>query len=41
MITLAEFIGNPKDRNVPALTKRFKKIDSNGDGKLRLEELKK
>jgi hypothetical protein len=40
-ITLEEFIGNPKGRNVPALTKRFKKIDSNGDGKLRLNELKK
>ena len=40
-ITLEEFIGNPKDRNVPALTKRFKKIDSNGDGKIQLDELKK
>jgi len=40
MITLEEYIGNPKGRNVPALTKRFKKIDSNGDGKLRLDELK-
>ena len=39
-ITLEEYIGNPKDRNVPALTKRFKKIDSNGDGKMQLEELK-
>jgi arylsulfatase A-like enzyme len=38
-ITLEEFIGNPKGRNVPALTKRFKKFDSNGDGKLRLDEL--
>ncbi|MFP6734661.1 MAG: sulfatase-like hydrolase/transferase, partial [Rhodospirillales bacterium] len=41
VITLEEYIGNPKDRNVPALTKRFKKIDSNGDGKLLLQELKK
>ncbi len=41
VITLKEYIGNPKDRNVPALTKRFKKIDSNGDGKLQLDELKK
>jgi hypothetical protein len=41
VITLEEYIGNPKDRNVPALTRRFKKIDSNGDGKLRLDELKK
>lgn len=40
-ITLEEFIGNPKGRDVPALTKRFKKIDANGDGKLRLDELKK
>ncbi len=41
VITLEEFIGNPKGRNVPALTKRFKKIDSNGDGKLLLDELKR
>jgi arylsulfatase A-like enzyme len=41
VITLKEYIGNPKDRNVPALTGRFKKIDSNGDGKLQLDELKK
>jgi arylsulfatase A-like enzyme len=40
-ITLEEYIGNPKGRNVPALTRRFKKIDSNGDGKLHLDELKK
>lgn len=40
-ITLEEFIGNPKGRNVPALTKRFKTFDSNGDGKLQLDELKK
>lgn len=38
-ITLEEFIGNPEGRNVPALTKRFKKIDSNGDGKLQPAEL--
>ena len=41
VITLKEYIGNPKDRNVPALTRQFKKIDSNGDGKLQLDELKK
>ena len=41
MITPEEFIGNPKGRDVPALTRRFKKIDANGDGKLRLDELKK
>ena len=40
-VTLEEYIGNPKGRNVPALTKRFKKLDSNGDGKLQLDELKK
>ena len=39
-ITLEEYIGNPKGRNVPALTTRFKKFDSNGDGKLQLDELK-
>ena len=41
VITLKEYIGNPKGRNVSALTTRFKKIDSNGDGKLQLDELKK
>jgi len=39
-ITLEEFIGNPKDRNVPSLTERFQKFDANGDGKLELNELK-
>jgi hypothetical protein len=39
-ITLEEFIGNPKGRNVPALTKRFEKFDSNGDGKLQLDDLR-
>ena len=38
-VTLEEFIGNPRGRNVPALTKRFKKLDANGDGKLLLAEL--
>lgn len=40
-ITLQEFIGNPKGRNVSALTKRFKRLDSNGDGRLQPAELKK
>ncbi len=40
-ITLKEFIGNPKGRNVPALTKKFKKLDANGDGKLQRNELGK
>jgi arylsulfatase A-like enzyme len=38
-ITLEEFIGNPEGRNVPALTKRFEKFDSNGDGTLQRDEL--
>lgn len=38
-ITLKEFIGNPKGRNVPALTKLFRKLDRNGDDRLRLDEL--
>lgn len=38
-ITLEEFIGNPKGRNVPALTKRFKRLDANSDGKLQQDEL--
>ena len=40
VITLKEFIGKPEGRNVSALTKRFKRIDTNGDGKLQLAELK-
>ena len=40
-ITLKEFIGNPKGRNVPALTKQFNRRDANKDAKLTLEELKK
>ena len=39
-ITLEEFIGNPKGRNVPVLTTRFAKLDANSDGKLTLQELK-
>ena len=39
-LTLKEFIGNPKGRNVPALNKNFNRRDSNKDGKLTLEELK-
>lgn len=38
-ITLDEFIGNPKNRNVAALTKRFRKLDANDDDKLTLNEL--
>ena len=40
-VTLEEFIVNPEGRNVPVLTKRFKQLDGDGDGKLTLEELKK
>ena len=40
-ITLEEFIGNPKGRNVPALTKRYKMLDTNSDGKLQQNELKR
>ena len=40
-ITLKEFIGNPKGRNVPALNQQFSRRDTNKDGKLTLEELKK
>jgi len=40
-ITLEEFIGNPEGRNVPALTKRFRRLDRNGNGKLQLNELEK
>ena len=39
-ITLKEYIGNPKARNVPALNKNFNRRDANKDGKLTLEELK-
>ena len=38
-ITLEEFIGNPKGRNVPALTNRFNKLDRNRNSKLELDEL--
>ncbi|MCH2368544.1 MAG: hypothetical protein MK554_15195, partial [Planctomycetes bacterium] len=39
-LTLEEFIGNPENRNVPALKRQFSRRDRNGDGKLTLEELK-
>lgn len=40
-LTLEEYIGNPKNRNVPALTRQFKQLDANHDGRLTLEELKR
>ena len=39
-ITLKEYIGNPKGRNIPALNKQFTRRDVNKDGKLTLKELK-
>ena len=39
-VTLEEFIGAPEGRNVPVLTKRFKQLDIDSNGKLTLEELK-
>ena len=41
VITLKEYIGNPKGRNLPVLTERFKKLDANGDGNLDSRELKR
>lgn len=40
-ITLDEFIGNPKGRNVAALTRQFQKLDTDGDAKLQRKELQK
>jgi arylsulfatase A-like enzyme len=40
-LTLAEFIGNPRHRNVPALTKQIQRRDSNKDSRLTLKELEK
>ena len=34
LLTLKEYIGNPKGRNVPALTKQFNRRDANKDAKL-------
>ena len=39
-LLLEEYIGDPTNRNVPAITKRFNRFDTNQDGKLTLEELK-
>lgn len=38
-MTLEEFIGNPKGRNVPVLTKRFNEWDKNDDSKVTLKEM--
>lgn len=40
-IALKEYIGNPKGRNVPSMTRNFNRRDANKDGKLTFEELKK
>jgi arylsulfatase A-like enzyme len=40
LLTLDEFIGNPKGRNVPALTKQFNRRDTNKDSRLTVQELK-
>jgi len=40
-LTLKEYIGNPKGRNVYALKKQFSRRDNNADGKLTLAELNK
>ena len=39
-LTLKEYIGNPRNRNVPVLTKRFHGWDKNRDGKVTLQEMK-
>ena len=39
-LTLKEYIGNPKNRNVPALTKRFNSWDRNKDSRVTLKEMK-
>ncbi|MCH8044543.1 MAG: hypothetical protein IID44_12585 [Planctomycetes bacterium] len=40
LLTLEEYIGNPKGRNVPALTRQFKRRDTNKDSRLTVQELK-
>ncbi len=40
LLTLKEFIANPKGRNVPALTKQFERRDTNKDSRLSIQELK-
>ena len=38
-VTLEEYVGNPEGRNVPALTKQFRRMDVNRDSRLTLQEL--
>jgi hypothetical protein len=40
-ITLREYIGNPANRNVPALTRQFRARDADSDKRLTIEELRK
>ena len=40
LLTLEEFIGNPKGRNVPALNRIFKARDTNKDSRLSVDELR-
>ncbi len=40
LLTLEEYIGNPKGRNVPALTTQFKRRDTNKDSRLSIQELR-
>jgi arylsulfatase A-like enzyme len=40
-VTIEEFIGNPENRNVPALTRMFNQRDANHDGRLTLKEMSK
>lgn len=39
-LTLKEYIGDPATRNVPALTTRFRRLDTNKDSRLTLDEMK-
>ena len=38
-VTLKEFIGDPANRNIPALTKLFQSKDTDNDNRLTLEEM--
>jgi len=38
-LTLKEYIGDPTNRNIPALTKTFTKRDANNDGRLTIKEM--
>ena len=39
-VTLKEYIGDPNNRNVPALTRQFNQKDANQDQRLTVEEMK-